>query len=74
MVFCISAVDLNSLDAQLEKHLENMQARIMGRVGGRIDAAEERLKAHTGETKLLAGFRKAVIQEQKQKELKWADT
>jgi len=32
------------MDAELKQHLEAMEARIMERVGGRIDASEERLK------------------------------
>lgn len=57
---------MNNMDAELKEYLENMEARIMERVGGRIDAAEERLKAHTSaecekvETKLLTEFHKWV--------------
>ena len=59
------------MDGELRQYLEGMEARIMQmearimqRVEGRIDAAEERLKAHTSsecekvETKLLTEFHK----------------
>lgn len=58
------AAQIQELGARITAQNQELEGRIMERVGGRIDAAEERLKAHTSseceriETKLLTEFHK----------------
>jgi hypothetical protein len=50
------------MDTEFKTYLEGMEARSMDRVGGRLDAVEERMKTHVTRscddviTKLLAEF------------------